>query len=99
METLSDKLNSIELKVRQLALKLERLQNENAELLEENKVLKKKVENRINKTTVLEEKLTKTQVALDKRRDDDPKSSKRMRKEVDQYIKEIDKCIEWLQNN
>ena len=97
--SLTDKLSNIELKVRQLALRLERLQNENSTLLLENKNLKSELLQNTNKLGQMEEKVVRSKVALDSKRDSDPEYSKKLRKEIDQYIGEIDKCIEWLQNN
>ena len=98
-QTLTDKLNNIELKVRQLALRLERLQNENKMLLLENKKQKAELLQNTNKLGIMEEKVIRSKVAIDFNRDSDPEYSKKLRKEIDQYIGEIDKCIEWLQNN
>lgn len=99
MQALSEKLNGIELKVRQLALRLERLQNENKSLLQENKKLRTELTKKDDKLGVLEGKVARSQAALEVRRDNDPEDSKKLRKEIEQYIKEVDKCIEWLQNN
>ena len=99
MQTLSEQLGSIELKVRQLALRLERLQNENKTLLQENTALKTELDKKENKLSQIEQKVAKTQVALDEKREDDPGRSKKLRKEIEQYINEVDKCIEWLQKS
>lgn len=99
IQSLTDKLNNIELKVRQLALRLERLQNENSTLLLENKNLKSRLLQNTTKLGQMEEKVVQSKVALDSKREDDPEYSKKLRKEIEQYISEIDKCIEWLQNN
>ncbi len=99
LQSLTDKLNNIELKVRQLALRLERLQNENNTLLLENKNLKSMLQQNTAKLGQMEEKVVQSKVALDSNRGDDPEYSKKLRKEIEQYISEIDKCIEWLQNN
>ena len=99
LQSLTDKLNNIELKVRQLALRLERLQNENNTLLLENKKLKSELLQNTDKLGQMEEKVVRSKVALDSKRDNGPDNSKKLRKEIDQYINEIDKCIEWLQNN
>ena len=99
LQSLTDKLNNIELKVRQLALRLERLQNENNTLLLENKKLKSELLQNTDKLGQMEEKVVRSKVALDSKRDSGPDYSKKLRKEIDQYINEIDKCIEWLQNN
>ena len=99
LQSLTEKLTNIELKVRQLALRLERLQNENSTLLLENKQLKSELLQNTNKLGQMEEKVVRSKAALDVQRDSDPEYSNKLRKEIDQYISEIDKCIEWLQNN
>jgi len=99
LQSLTDKLNNIELKVRQLALRLERLNNENSTLLLENKRLKSELSQNSNKLGQMEEKVAITKVALDLQRDSNPEDSKKLRKEIEQYITEIDRCIEWLQNS
>ena len=102
MENLSDKIGAIERKVRQLALKLERLQKENTSLLEENDKLKGQLRAERNKAGQLELKLAeapKKGAAIADERREDPGRTKQLRKEIDQHIKQIDKCIEWLQNS
>jgi len=99
METLSNKLDEIELKLRQLALKVERLENSNRSLLEENQQLKAEMAKGGSKSSDLQLQLAKAQQALAQKRADDPEESKKLRKEIDRYIKEIDQCIEWLNAN
>lgn len=99
MQNLSEKLGNVELKVRQLALKLDRLQNENSSLLEENNQLKNSITANNNRVIELEQKLLGSQQVLEKKRNDGPESSKKLRKDIEQYIQEVDKCIEWLQNS
>ena len=99
MQELSGKISGIELKVRQLALKLERLQNENIALLNENKKLKSDLLTQTQKAGELEQKYALVQAALERKREADPESSKKLRKEIAQYVKEIDQCMEWLQNS
>ncbi len=99
MQNLSEKIGSIELKVRQLALLLERLQNENANLVDENKQLKDNLLDKNNRISELENGLANTKQVLERKRENDPESSRKLRKDIEQYIKEVDKCIEWLQNN
>ncbi len=99
MQTLSGKISGIELKLRQLALKLERLQEENIVLLKENRQLKTKLSQKPSTIvkTIKESATVPTGVETD--RAENQASSKKIRKEIDQYIKEIDKCIEWLSNS
>ncbi len=99
MQTLADKLSNIELKVRQLALKLERLQNENNTLINENNNLKAELNKKDSKLSLMQEQTAKAQNALQKKRESDPEYSKKLRKDIEQYINEVDKCIEWLQKS
>ena len=99
MQTLADKLSNIELKVRQLALKLERLQNENNTLINENNILKTELNKKDSKLSLMQDQVAKAQIALDKKRESDPEHSRKLRKDIEQYIAEVDKCIEWLQKS
>jgi len=96
--SLSQKIDGIELKVRQLSLKMERLEQENAQLLEENKQLNTKLTEQSQKIGVLKGSLAKKQEALEVKRADEHKDLGKIRKQLDHYIAEIDECIEWLQN-
>ena len=66
MQNLSEKLSSVELKVRQLALRLEQLQNENRSLLDENHQLKNSITDHNKRVINLEEKLHNTQHVLER---------------------------------
>lgn len=96
---LSNKVDSIELKVRQLAVKIERLRNENAALIVENRQLKAELDRQGGTVDALKNKLEKTQRVLAKNGEREPEHSEKLRKQIDQYIQEIDRCIEWLHNN
>jgi predicted nuclease with TOPRIM domain len=93
---LSEQIDSIELKTRQLALKMERVQRENAALQEENKKLKAELDRQKGTASALKDKLEKTQRALDLQREEQPAHSNELKGQLDQYIQEIDQCIEWL---
>lgn len=87
------------MKVRQLALKLECLQNENNTLINENENLKAELNQKDSKLSQMHEQVSKAQIALEKKRKSDPEYSEKLRSEIEQYIQEVDKCIEWLQNS
>ena len=97
MQTLADKISNIELKVRQLALKLERLQNENNTLIKENTNLKAELDKKDSTLSLMQDQVANAQNALDKKRESDPEHSIKLRQDIEQYINEVDKCIEWLQ--
>ena len=99
MQHLIDRLIQIELKVKQLALKAERLQQEQYILQKENEQLRNSLRAVQATKGLLEQKLADAQQQINGKDVEDPVKSKQLRKEIDQYIKEIDKCIEWLQNS
>ncbi len=96
---LNEKIEQVDLKARQLALKLEHLQEKNAKLTGENQNLQYKLENAIHMIADLEEKLEVTEKNLLKKQSDDPKQVKELRKKIDHSLKDLDSCIDWLENN
>ena len=96
---LSDRIDNIELKVRQLILKIERLQNENVALEEKNKQLKADLDRQKGTVDALKNKLEFTQRVMDQQKEEESDDSKHLKEKIDHYIREIDKCIEWLQTN
>jgi regulator of replication initiation timing len=92
---LSNKLSGIELKVRELAFKLERLKRENAVLRDENKELRMEIESLQGQPGGAPHSSAQ---ALDNEESDQNVASDQLKEKIDQYIKEIDKCIEWLHN-
>jgi hypothetical protein len=97
--SVTDLFENIELKIKQLALKVERLEKENVSLKSENE--KQKVELDLQKDAVsdLNEQLLEAQMAVSSKKNEDREYSEQLKQQMDQYIKEIDKCIEWLHNN
>ncbi|MCB0570172.1 MAG: hypothetical protein KDC66_10430 [Phaeodactylibacter sp.] len=93
---LSEQIDSIEIKIRQLVLKMERVHEENTALQEENKQLKAELDRQKGAAHVLKDKLEKTQRVVDSQRNGKTEQSEKLREQLDQYIHEIDKCIEWL---
>ena len=92
-------VENIEKKILQLVEELKNLRNDNAVLSEENKKIKADMAGQSDRIDELTERLSKTQQALaGQRGDNDQESSQELRKQIDQYITEIDKCIAWLQN-
>ena len=97
--SVTDLFENIELKIKQLTLKVERLEKENIALKSENE--KQKVELDLQKDTAsaLNEQLLEAQMAVSSKKNEDREHSEQLKQQMDQYIKEIDKCIEWLHNN
>jgi regulator of replication initiation timing len=95
---MTQQLDKIEQKARQLADAMNALRQQNASLLQENNRLKADLEAQHERIGELTERLTNSQQALAGERGDDSENTQKLRKQIDQYIQEIDKCIEWLQN-
>ena len=93
---IGEQVENIELKVRQLVLKMERINKENAVLHEENELLKTELDRQKGTVGILKDKLENTQRVIDLQRGEEPEQSAKLREQIDQYIKEIDNCIEWL---
>jgi predicted nuclease with TOPRIM domain len=91
-------LENIERKVQQLAERLTALRKENTALTLENNKLNAGLEAQQERIGELTLRLSNTQRALAQQRGDETESSQRLRKQIDQYINDIDQCIEWLQN-
>ena len=97
-EILSNKISEVDAKVRQLAAKLHRMEAAYNQLQEEHKKLESEL---IQKNTELFklEKRTKALPLTQKENRVDQVRAKKMKKEIAQHLKEIDKCIEWLENS
>lgn len=97
-ETISHKIEGIEAKVRQLAGKLHALQIEHSQLQKEYKSLQGELIKKNTKLFELEKRTKALPLAQQTNRTEELKA-KQLKKEIAQYIKEIDKCIEWLKNS
>lgn len=93
---LSEQIDRIELKIRQLVSQMERIQDENTALQDENKQLKAELDRQKGVSNALKDKLENTQRVVDSQRNGKTEQSEKLREQLDQYIHEIDKCIEWL---
>ncbi|MCU0345676.1 MAG: hypothetical protein MUC59_01950 [Saprospiraceae bacterium] len=95
---MTQQLDSLEQKVKLLLEAMNALRQQNASLLKENIQLKAELEAQHERIGELTERLTNSQLALAGQRGDDSENTQKLRKQIDQYIQEIDKCIAWLQN-
>ena len=100
MTALTHILENIEQNVRQLKAKLERLERENTVLVEQTRVLTE--QNRALQTDLLmkESELSylKTHLTTQVEKEQEAQGrQEHLRKEIDQYITDIDECIGWLQ--
>ena len=101
MAVISKTINSIEQKAQLLIEKLKQLENENQMLLVKNKELT--VKNKAMQGGLLLQNsgnshLEKHKIAQEEQGTERLEQNNDLRTEIDQYILEIDKCIEWLQN-
>lgn len=93
---ITERIDSMELKVRQLVQKLERLQRDNTALKEENRTLKAELDRQTGAVEALTYKLEQSQQALNTKRKPQPEDSEKLQQQLEQYIEEINKCIDWL---
>ncbi|MEM9835361.1 MAG: hypothetical protein AAF828_02595 [Bacteroidota bacterium] len=101
---LSKQLDGFELKLRQLASQIDRQRAEKEALETENKNLKSELDRQRGVVSSLKEKLEKVTVSVGTNDHtghialpDDPLPTAQLRAEIDQCVREIDACIEWLQ--
>ncbi len=96
---LSEQLERIELKLRQLALDIRQIKRQNEELSEQNHQLQLEIALKDQTIARLREELSAAQSRVLLQEQADLDKAKQLKVQVDQYIREIDKCIEWLTNN
>ena len=85
------RIDNITVKISRLAVVLDQLRKENAEL-------KAELLNRTDKINVLQQELDTKQADWEAREKTRANQSEQLKKQIDLYIEEIDRCIEWLQN-
>jgi predicted nucleic acid-binding Zn-ribbon protein len=95
--SLAEKLEDIELKIRQLGQKMDRIEREKAGLATENQQLKTIIDRHQGAVDKINDKLERTQQELMRQREAFSKSKREIRQQIDRHLEEIDKCIEWLQ--
>jgi SMC interacting uncharacterized protein involved in chromosome segregation len=100
---ISEQINNIEKKVRLVVARMAMLQDENStlkvknrELVEQNRNLKADLLLRESEISHL--KTQTLSVVEEGVKTEARERSQHLREEIDQHIQEIDKCIEWLQN-
>jgi len=93
MDLVKDRLDSIKIKAKQLALKVERLEKENSFLTKKVKQFEAK---QGNIHIAQASKASPSAASVAKTKAKEAAGIKKMKKEVNQYIKEIDRCIEWV---
>lgn len=96
---LNKRLDNFELKLRQLASKFERQEQEKETLSRENRELKKELDRQRGVVSALREKLTQTGSTDLSAADAADKMPAAVRNRINECIREIDVCIEWLENH
>ena len=100
MAALTHTLDNIDRNIRLLQAKLEKIERENAVLIEQNRLLTE--QNRGLQTDLLmrESEISYLKSNLTTQETKEKEAQERqedLRKEIDQYITDIDACIGWLQ--
>ncbi len=93
LHQLTDQLDTIELKARQLAVRLRHVQGVNQELQELNSQLKRELDKANDRIKHLNAATPDTPVPGAAHLVADARD---LKKEIHRYIEELDKCIEWL---
>lgn len=102
---LNKRLDTFELKLRQLSSKFERQQAEKNALAKENRSLKQELDRQHGVVSSLREKLEKASSGGTDIIDDkevatiSPEVMKATRAQIDACIQELDHCIEWLEKH
>ena len=90
---------NIEEKVKLLVSKVAHVQEENASLKAENELLKKKLQEQDASVEDLQDKVDAHKKVIAQNAILKPDDAENLKERIDQYILEINKCIEWLNNN
>lgn len=93
--SLADRIQSIERKVRSLAANMLQQKQTIADLQTENQRLKSLLQQAENPSALTQENPTTLEMAQSSLTES---QIQQLRKELDLYIEELDKCIDWLQN-
>ncbi len=94
-----NKLQEIIEKVNQLGLKNKALMEENQLLKNENKALKLEIETKNIDINALIHEIDDNQGAMSEQKKRGAGKIIKLKKEIDQYVDEINQCIEWLDAN
>lgn len=95
-----DLLDNIDVKIRQLAAKLEQSERANATLERENRKLNADLEQQSDRIKVLKTKLEQNRQLIESEVQGKPEvQNAELRKQLDAYIKELDQVMEWLQKS
>lgn len=93
--SLADRIQSIERKVRSLAANMLQQRQTIVDLQVENKRLKSLLQQADSPSALMQENQTTLEMTQSNMSES---QIQQLRKELDLYIEELDKCIDWLQN-
>ncbi len=96
---LLEQIENIELKIKLLALKLERIQKENASLKKNKQTLQRQLAEKDAAILKLQTELKAKAGGKEQMKNINPEQIKQLKKQIDQYIEDLEKCIDWLKNN
>ncbi len=96
---LIDKIEGIEIKIKQVVLKLQQVQLVNTALRKNKEELEAAFKAQKEANEKLQQELAQTKQVLAEKLEKEEEHSSQLRSAIDQYTKEIDRCIEWLTNN
>ncbi len=94
---LFDKAGNIELKIRQLAKKMERIKIENADLKKENQALKEMLLHSNTKIEVIKEKLEDIQRHYSEAQENEERSASPSKEKMVYFFRAIGQCLMWLE--
>jgi len=98
MSEIVDRIDNIEWKVQKLSQKMKLLKKENSDVIEENIRLKNELNKIKQHKENLEANFNRTKNALGTTKQEETGNNKMLKEEIEHYVSEIDKCIEWLQS-
>jgi regulator of replication initiation timing len=94
---LFDKAGNIELKIRQLAKKMEHIKIENADLKKENQALKEMLLNGNTKIEVIKEKLEDIQRHYNEAQENEENNASPSKEKMMRFFRAIGQCLMWLE--
>lgn len=95
---LSEKIDTLDLKLRQYLQYTELVKQENEDLQQQVLKLKTNLATVNDKMTQLQRQLEHSKLELEQEGQEKEKQSKQLKKQLGQYIQYVDECMEWLQN-
>jgi hypothetical protein len=96
---LSEKLDLLDIKLRQYIQLNALIKQENTELDAQIQKLKANLASTNDKMLQLQRQLEQGRIELEQEEQDKEKQDKRLKKQLDQYINHVDECINWLEQS